>query len=120
MELQLIDTLMKYNVAENDIISQPQPENRYRWSASKTSLVELLRGVLSTSAINNGDVVMDEFILYMGNLLGSDLKGHRSLYHDISERMDDPKIGNTRTKYLNKMVASLSRELLELEERQHR
>ncbi len=61
-------------------------EEVYSWTENQAAFVECCYGLVAAEAVNNGKVVMANFIHYMEKVFHTSVKNFYGTYNDISER----------------------------------
>ncbi|MFI3332583.1 MAG: RteC domain-containing protein [Rikenellaceae bacterium] len=122
-EIAVVDKMLNLKQSkstEEPNLKQNHTDAPFQWTDSKTDLVELLRAVLCTRSINDGNVKIKEFIPYIGKLFNVDLTGHSSLFNDIVDRAGYKESNYSRTTYLRKITEALNRDLEVLDNKQRK
>ncbi len=85
----------------------------FKWTGSKSEIVEVIEAMLLIGSINDGNVTKKEFYEFIGNALQVDLSNHNNILDHIYNRKDDVGAADKRVKYLNKLTNAISRKLQE-------
>lgn len=79
---------------------------RYRWTESTSDFVELIYSLVELRGIEYGNVNIKEFVAYLGELLGVDIKDSQDTYMGIKRRKND-----SRTYFLDKLAYTLNKKM---------
>lgn len=96
--------LLSINYKESNIIVDENIPNSFKglqWTATKTELLELIKGLEASGSINNGNIDMKRANEICKDLFGVDLGNYNKAYTQIKERKKDT------TKYIDKLKISL-------------
>ncbi len=83
----------------------------YKWTGTKSELVEVIESILLIGSINNGNVAKKDLYEFIGNVFQVDLSNHNNILDHIYNRKDDMTSYDRRLKYLNKLSRVLSQKL---------
>lgn len=89
----------------------------YKWTGSKSEIIEVIEGILLLGSINDGNVVKKEFYDFIGKALHVDLSNHNNILDHIYNRKDDVSDIDRRVHYLYKLINTISRKLQERDQR---
>ena len=67
------------------------------WTGKLTNLVLLVKGMVLTNSINNGNITTKELVEYIQVMFNVDLKDHYRKYQDVKNSQDP-------TKFLDYMI----------------
>lgn len=97
----------------NSAIDNNGVESNFKWTGSKSEIVEVVESILLIGNINNGNVSKKEFYEFIGNLLQVDLSNHNNILDSISRRKDDLSCDDRRIRFLPKLTNVISQRLQE-------
>lgn len=85
----------------------------YKWTGSKSEIIEVIEAILLVGSINNGDVAKKDFYEFIGKVLQIDLSNHNNILDHIYKRKDYLSNNDKRIKYLQKLTNAIARKLQE-------
>lgn len=105
------------NINPEDLLRQTElnrvdnTTSPYKWTGTKSELVEVIESILLIGSINNGNVAKKDLYEFIGNVFQVDLSNHNNILDHIYNRKDDMTSYDRRLKYLNKLSRVLSQKL---------
>jgi len=79
--------------------------NKFKWTDTKVSFVELINALQDARCINNGNTSLKDLFSFLGTVFNIHITDYYRYFTDITHRKGDD---DNRTLFLNKLKAALN------------
>ncbi len=83
-------------------------DSPYKWTGSKSEIVELVEAILLVGSINDGRVVKKELYEFIGNIFAVDLSNHNNILDHIYNRKDTIGTTEGRVRYISNLMNAIT------------
>ncbi len=82
--------------------------SQYKWTGTKSEIVELVEAILLVGSINDGKVVKKELYEFIGNIFSVDLSNHNNILDHIYNRKDTIGTTEGRVRYISNLLNAIT------------